>query len=230
MDSKTSAANASIDDVARRLIGMHTSLEYVTDVFDEVGIPSLYVLPSVFRPEVSFSGAFLARSLPALASRYTGKSVLDMGCGSGILGLVCSKHGASSVTFTDVSPAATQNATKNAKKLGIHNWTAATGSLFDPVDGRSFDVVVFNPPGISGSPKDLVEATVMSEDRLIDAFFDQLPTYLNHGGIAIMPTSTKHATERSPQTHAESRGYGVEMLAEHVRDDGSTQYAIAIHT
>lgn len=219
----------SIEDVAKRLLNdSNTTVEYVTDAFADIGVPALCVMPTVFRPEVSFSGQFLARALPDLSDLYRGRRVLDLGCGTGLLGLVCAAHGAQSVAFTDLSPSAAANAERNAEIMKLEHWSAVAGSLFEAVDDEQFDVIVFNPPGISGTPSTIVEAAVMSEDTLLASFFAELPAYLRPGGIAIMPTSTRHAAERNPANLAVARGMRVETLAERKHDDGSVQYAVGI--
>ena len=77
---------------------------------------------------------WLARELGA------GASVLDYGCGSGILAIAAAMLGAGWVVGTDVDPQAIDAARANAEA----NRVAATFVLPDAVPGGMFDVVVAN--------------------------------------------------------------------------------------
>lgn len=68
-------------------------------------------------------------------------TVLDVGCGSGVLALAASVLGASEVTAIDIDPAAIEATTANAQANGI-NVDIASTPLAD-LDG-TFDVIVVN--------------------------------------------------------------------------------------
>lgn len=72
----------------------------------------------------------------------SGKSVCDMGCGSGVVGLMVAKaaHPAS-LCASDISEAAIKNASHNAELLGIKA-EYKQGSLFEPWVGRKFDIIL----------------------------------------------------------------------------------------
>jgi ribosomal protein L11 methyltransferase len=71
-----------------------------------------------------------------------GMQVLDVGCGSGILGIAAAKLGASSVEAVDVDPLAVsatrENASRNGAQLSVRQ-----GSL-DRASRQSYDLVVAN--------------------------------------------------------------------------------------
>jgi ribosomal protein L11 methyltransferase len=50
---------------------------------------------------------------------FQGKSVLDMGCGTGVLGILAHQLGASKVTLVDVDPWSQENTIENAQLNGI---------------------------------------------------------------------------------------------------------------
>lgn len=62
------------------------------------------------------------------------KSVLDIGCGSGILSVASSKLGAKEVFATDIDPLAVEATLDNAELNKISNINAVEGSLLDKVD------------------------------------------------------------------------------------------------
>ena len=71
------------------------------------------------------------------------KSVLDIGCGSGILSVASSKLGAKEVFATDIDPLAVEATLDNAQLNKISNIKVVEGSLLDKVD-KKYDVVIAN--------------------------------------------------------------------------------------
>ena len=74
-----------------------------------------------------------------------GASVLDVGCGAGVIGVVAARRGAGAVTMTDVSLLAVASAQRNARVAGVPVEVLA-GDLYGAVQGRRFDLIVSNPP------------------------------------------------------------------------------------
>lgn len=72
-----------------------------------------------------------------------GKKVLDVGCGSGILGLCALLLGAESAVLVDIDSQATDVAKHNAAINGLSCATIKTGNLTEDVSG-AFDVVFAN--------------------------------------------------------------------------------------
>jgi ribosomal protein L11 methyltransferase len=79
-----------------------------------------------------------------LVRRITGgERVLDVGCGSGLLGLGAAQLGASAVVAVDLKPEAIEATRRNAALNGMENRVDATSSALGEVEGP-FDVVVAN--------------------------------------------------------------------------------------
>ena len=73
--------------------------------------------------------------------------VLDMGCGSGVLGLtLAAEVPGSQVTLADLSPNALALARENATLLEIANATFVESDLFAALAGQPFDLIVANLP------------------------------------------------------------------------------------
>jgi methylase of polypeptide subunit release factors len=87
----------------------------------------------------------VTRHLADLALPRKGGSVLDLGCGSGILGALCASR-AERVVATDVNPRAVAFSRFNAELNGLRNMTCREGNLFEPVQEERFDLVLCNPP------------------------------------------------------------------------------------
>ena len=93
----------------------------------------------------------VAAALDAFPEREAECTVLDVGTGSGAIALALAHERTKArVTATDVSPAALAVAADNAERLGLADRVRfLEGSLFEPVAGERFDLVVSNPPYVA---------------------------------------------------------------------------------
>ena len=74
----------------------------------------------------------------------SGDTVLDVGCGSGILGIAALLTGASRAVGVDIDEVAVRTAKENAELNGVADkFTAIHGSFTDKVEGK-FDIVLAN--------------------------------------------------------------------------------------
>lgn len=80
-----------------------------------------------------------------LAMDVQGKSVLDCGCGTGILGITASRLGANPVLGYDIDEWSADNAQHNAALNGVENMSVMLGdaSVLNNVEDR-FDIVIAN--------------------------------------------------------------------------------------
>ena len=87
---------------------------------------------------------------------HDGNSVLDLGCGSGVLGVVASSlaHGVR-ITMVDADIEAVRSAKHTAEVNGTKNWRAIASDVASAVLSERFDVVVTNPPFHVGKATDL---------------------------------------------------------------------------
>jgi ribosomal protein L11 methyltransferase len=82
--------------------------------------------------------------LEALSARLRpGQSVLDVGCGSGVLSVAAAALGAGSVTAIDIDPVAVSVTSANAQLNGVADRITASDRSVAAVPGR-FDVVLAN--------------------------------------------------------------------------------------
>ncbi|RPH44737.1 MAG: class I SAM-dependent methyltransferase [Planctomycetota bacterium] len=123
-------------------------------------------------------------SLDLLKYLFTvrGKSVLDLGCGNGLFAIAAAKMGASEVWATDLSPAAVDCTRRNAERNGV-DIVAKAGDLFEPVEGRLFDLVVTVPPQMP-APAAARGPAFGGVDglRYFESILREAPEYLERGG------------------------------------------------
>lgn len=94
-----------------------------------------------------------------------GKSLLDVGCGYGPLGLTLAKVYDLDVTLIDVNSRALELAEKNAEKNGV-SATIFQSNVYEQVQGQ-FDYVISNPPIRAG--KSVVHEVITgAKEHLVD--------------------------------------------------------------
>lgn len=127
------------------------------------------------------------RSLLQQTPRERVGSALDMGAGCGIQAMYLSTH-ATHVTATDISERACAYARFNMELNNIHNVTVRCGSLFEPVSGETFDLIVTNPPfvitprNLRGRGKLEYRDGGMERDQLVAHVISVGPSHLKPGG------------------------------------------------
>ncbi|NPA37275.1 MAG: 50S ribosomal protein L11 methyltransferase [Chlorobi bacterium] len=78
-----------------------------------------------------------------LEEDMNGKRVLDMGCGTGILSILCSMRGASQVTGIDIEEWAYNNAIENCEKNNINNVKIIHGDA-GSIETEPYDIILAN--------------------------------------------------------------------------------------
>lgn len=161
----------------------------------EVAGIDLIINPRVFRA----AGASTTATLIEALGTPQGLRVLDMGCGTGVVGVLAALRGASSVVLADKSLDAVDNARANVQLHQLdHCCEVRPSDLFSNVNER-FDLIVFNIPFLYASegtgqmpapvPAHLEpaipppEAFVDVGYRLIRGFMRDAPCHLADGGV-----------------------------------------------
>jgi release factor glutamine methyltransferase len=103
-----------------------------------------------------------------------GKSVLELGCGSGLLSLVAARRGAS-VTAVDINPKAVENVILNARSNNL-TIKAKQSDLFSALSDEPFDIVLINPPYFPKTPGNFYEHAWFCGPQFeyFEMFFSQL--------------------------------------------------------
>lgn len=159
------------------------------------------VRPTVFNPNDFISSKIFASYINTLD--LTGKNILDMGAGSGIVSIFAASKGAN-CTACDINPQAVRCITENAAKNNLSSQVKAYESdLFDflnipyssSVDAKPdmlFDIIFFNPPYFKGIPANNFERAFKGGTDLgiIDKFLLEAPAHLAPGGKLCLLVST----------------------------------------
>src|SRR3954454_19131427 len=145
----------------------------------------LRVRPTVFHPRFFLSSEYFAKFLDGLD--LSGKSVCDIGTGSGILALAAARAGAPNVLALDINPHAALSALENAQANGLGNRvSAACMNLLAAIPVRPlFDVILSSPPKHAGEPRDLADSGWHAgiQYRNVAAVFKQASKRLNPRGF-----------------------------------------------
>jgi release factor glutamine methyltransferase len=136
------------------------------------------------------------------ASVKNNLSVLDMGCGTGLLGLIAAKSKkVQSVLFCDVDSRALElasdNVELNRRKLNAV-CTFTLSNLFSEIsESEKFDIILFNTPYL---PKEHLEPKLDSKEtawdggkggiEIANAFISQASSRLPSGGMLLLVSSS----------------------------------------
>ena len=118
-----------------------------------------------------------------------GQSVLEIGTGSGIVAMYASRL-TDDITVTDINFDACELARKNFAENGIENIEILWGNLFEVVENRKFDVILFNTPYLPTEDDEVLDNTInyafdggLNGRKVIDLFLNEVGNHLNDGGI-----------------------------------------------
>ncbi|MGY4399386.1 methyltransferase [Bradyrhizobium sp. USDA 3315] len=141
------------------------SCEHPHDV--EVCGMVLHILPGVLSPRLSHAP-------DALISKWhieSGATVLDLGCGSGVLGLAALRAGAERLVALDINPQAVLTTKLNIERLGYSEHAEARHSdIYSALRPREkFDLILFAAPYWNRKAKDELERSCFDEDHSVMA-------------------------------------------------------------
>jgi release factor glutamine methyltransferase len=144
-------------------------------------------LPGVYPPQ---HDTWLLAGALATAGIRPGADVLDIGCGTGALSIAAAATRPGSITAADVSRRAVWTARVN---MAVHGVTARVecGDAFERVAGRTFDLILANPPyvpGVARKPRGRHRAWDAGLDgrELLDRLCANAPLLLAPGGTLLL--------------------------------------------
>jgi release factor glutamine methyltransferase len=180
----------------------------------------LTVTPAVLvpRPETEL----LVERVLALRSDKFGRAV-DLGTGSGAIALSLAKERPEwLVTATDVSEDALAVARANAAALGLERVQFLQGSWFAPLSGRTFDIIVSNPPYVAADDPAMQDPALRHEPQgalspgadamtSLRAIIQAAPDYLERDGWLLL----EHGATQAPEVARELVARGLRHVRSH---------------
>lgn len=160
---------------------------------------TIRVNPDVFAP------SHTSRTIAEAIEIEPGETVIDVGCGSGVLSFVAARLGARRVVGCDLSTEAIEVARENAERLNVDDVVEfRVGNLLDPVRGEKANVIIGD---VSGIPDEIARVSGWFPDgRAGGPTGSELPAAmlesirendcLAPGGRLYLPTGTIQAENR----------------------------------
>lgn len=159
------------------------------------------------------------------------KTIMEIGCGTGLIGLCCLKAGANKAIVTDINPTAVANAKYNSKWLGfkdkleVRQVALEKSSAFSTLKAEEkFDLIISNPPWVNQKPKSIDEFALYDENfDLMRTLFDGMKERLNPGGRVWLAYGCVDAI-KTMEKMADERGFGFEILDDRNLDDLNEEF------
>ena len=187
---------------ARRLCRRVFNVFYRRHVLPRIAVPSEAWLlgrrfvthPEVFHPVFFLSTRMLADHFARID--LAGRRFLDMGTGSGAVGIFAAARGAR-VTACDVNPRAVAVARENARQNGVE-MEVLESHLYSAVAGRTFDLICFNIPFYPKPPESPLEHAFHAgrDFQTVRAFAGDTPPHLAEGGVVTIIFSEDSGYDR----------------------------------
>lgn len=210
--------------------GGHGHDGYVIDlaISEDLSLEDFKVCEDVVRPEM-LAASSLATWLSWNNGLYYERRVLDMGCGTGVQGLVALHRGADHAVFSDVMENAVTNTKVNVSRYGFEDEASVVqGDLFSSVEGR-FGCIIFNHPFFPAEPKSDVEQALTDSGDVIRRFFEDVNSYAADDACLIMPFFESAGSKNHPRIVAESYGYEASLQYVKEVEEGLQQGRFAVY-
>lgn len=209
----------------------HPTYQIDLDVGSGILLKGFSVHPNVLRPEKT-SAIYFARYLASCDLDFSGKEVLDLGCGTGIQGIMAAIRGAQKVVMSDIAEHAVANAFENVRIQRLEALVDVRKSdLFEAVN-ESFDVIIFNQPFFAEKPlpDEPITIAIFDEGELIRRFFLEAKKHLKKGGIIIMPFFHFAGTTNDPGIRGPEFGYNIaSKTSVEVNDDNIQKGTFSVY-
>ena len=153
------------------------------------------------------------------------KNVLDIGTGSGAIGIAIKKNADVLVTAVDISSGALNVAIENAKEYDL-DIDFKLSDLFSSVYDK-YDVIVSNPPYIDKSDINNIDEIVYLNEPHIALFsednglyyykeiINNLDNYLNKDGVAIMEIGYNQSEAINDYLNKQNKGYKIDVIKDY---------------
>ena len=206
----TAPERKSLGDIIRKRIETRMPAAYLTKRTYIHGVPfhvdERVIVPRSYIGELLFSGLFGGEGFNLIAAPENVTSVLDLCTGSGCLAILASGiFPNAGIDATDLSEEALEVARINVHEHKLTNSiNILQGDLFGPVEGRTYDLIITNPPYVAAAevaafPKEYAHEPSMAHLGGPDGLditrriLAEAPRHLNRGGGLLCEIGTGRA-------------------------------------
>ncbi|WP_395686339.1 50S ribosomal protein L3 N(5)-glutamine methyltransferase [Aestuariivirga sp.] len=197
----------ALADIIRRRIETRMPAAYLVQRAYIHGIPfhvdERVIVPRSYLGELMFAGIFGGEDTPLITDPASVESVLDLCTGSGCLAIIAAGlFPAAEIDAADLSEDALAVADINVRMHGLSDRiNLMHGDLFAPLEERSYDLIICNPPYVAAAEVEAfppehghepVMAHLGGEDGLaiVRRILDQAADHLNPGGGLLCEVGT----------------------------------------
>ena len=182
----------------KRRVAVRKPAAYLTQRAWFMGLP-FYVDERALVPRSPLAELIERHFAPWLPDSRTVGGILDLGTGSGCIGLACAyAFPDARVDLADISAEALEVALRNVTEHGLEDQVEVIQSdLFSALKGRRYDLIISNPPYVGLEELDSLPAEYQHEPRLglaagtegLDVVMEilhQAADYLSRDGLLIV--------------------------------------------
>lgn len=188
----TEEQKQKLEEIINKHVKEHMPLQYIIGSIPFLDL-EIFVEPPILipRPETEYWCWELINKLNNLQNKNI--SILDIGTGTGCIAISLAKAFPESNVFAvDISAKALDLAQKNVKHNNIENVTLIESDLFQNLSGKTFDLIVSNPPYICEAEFEQLDLSVKNwEDykalvcrdnglEIIKRIIQQAPDYIKY--------------------------------------------------
>jgi release factor glutamine methyltransferase len=176
------------------------------------------------------SGRYHARYLFYNNHLFYGKTAIEIGSGTGLMGVVMAKYGAKRVVMSDISESAVENSRDNIRRFGLEDVASVVqGDLFEnitePADLITW-MIPFFPGHDSGDP---ITRSMVMDPLIFKLFLKKAKPYLNEGGVLLLPSYSLGGKLTNPALVGREMGYSVKTTWTHNSINGIQRGLLYMH-
>ncbi|HSV01151.1 MAG TPA: class I SAM-dependent methyltransferase [Roseiarcus sp.] len=149
----------------------------------------------VYHPLPDSSSEFFIRNIKAMDQNSIAKT-LEIGCGCGIISLYMAANWSSRTVATDISAIAVEATIANATLNNV-SLTAFQSDLFERIEEKDFDLIVFNTPLVDKNPENDIERYSLCDPqgRITESYLRQAREHVSRDGLIIFAICNNSAYE-----------------------------------
>lgn len=228
---------ALMDEVQRKIVltqwdkHQHEDSEVDYDISGERDLLRRFILKKgVWNPFLS-SGRYHARYLFYHSDLFQGKTVIEIGSGTGLMAVIMAKYGAKKVIASDISQEAVENTKQNINRFQVQKiCSVVQGDLFENVKERA-DMIIWMIPFFAGVPPegDPISASMIMKPELFERFLIDAKKFLKADGVIVIPSFSLGGDLTNPVIVGKKFGYDVKTTWAHKSINGIQQGMIYMH-